>query len=154
MRDVDRARFEAKFERTDGCWLWGRCVDRAGYGFFGLEGRTRRVHRVAYELYVGPIPDGLQLDHTCHDPEVCKLGNGCPHRRCVNPAHLRPVMKSVNVGRAWSPNADKTECPRGHSYTNPDVLYLNPRRRHRVCRVCQLAASRRYRDRRSAIRTT
>ena len=71
-------RFEEKIyhEPNTGCWLWGAGCDRYGYGNFWFEGRTVSAHRFAYELYVGPIPDGLHVCHTCDIPS------------CVNPDHL------------------------------------------------------------------
>ncbi len=117
-----RERFDAKVERAPGgCWIWKGCVNQGGYGMFTLNGKARIAHRVAYELYVGPIPVGLTLDHTCHDPAVCALGNLCPHRSCVNPAHLEPVTMRENTLRGGSPaaiHAAKTKCIRGHEFVS------------------------------------
>jgi hypothetical protein len=137
-------RFWAKVDKDGpgGCWLWVGKIDSYGYGQFriGLRAdRTRRmvaVHRFAYELEVGPIPEGLTIDH------LCRI------RRCVNPAHLEPVTARVNNLRAdgtSARNAKKTHCPRGHAY---DLLntYVDPDgRRH--CRACKRAARIRYKHR-------
>lgn len=81
-------RFWARFERApDGCWLWTGPLYSNGYGEFNFDGRNRRAHRFAYDRLVGPIPDGLELDHLCRV------------RRCVNPAHLEPVTHEENVRR-------------------------------------------------------
>jgi len=80
-------RFWAKVEKTAACWLWTGSLNR-GYGHFHVSrGSTTTGHRFAYELLVGPVPDGLELDH------ICKI------KRCVNPAHLEPVPHIENSRR-------------------------------------------------------
>lgn len=88
-------RLMALLERPTGsdCWLWTGYVAAGGYGEFHLAGRTRKAHRVAYELLVGPVPEGLDLDHLCRV------------RRCVNPEHLEPVTRQENLRR--SPDVGK-----------------------------------------------
>ena len=75
-------------EPTTGCWVWQRSASLNGYGQVWHEGRLQRAHRVFYQLYVGPIPDGLQIDHRC--------GN----KRCVNPDHLDAVTALENTHRS------------------------------------------------------
>jgi hypothetical protein len=103
------ARFWAKVDTSGGpsaCWPWAACVHKFGHGQFRLHGRVVKAHRVAYTLARGPIPTGLDIDHTCHniDP-TCAGGASCRHRRCCNPAHLEPVPNEVNVARGKSPSA-------------------------------------------------
>lgn len=133
------ARFEASFVRTDGCWPWRDALDPGGYGKFRDRGRERAAHVLAYELYVGPVPDGLVLDHLCRN------------RACVNPAHLEPVTHRENILRGTSfaaQNAVKTHCPNGHPYDDANV-YRSPRNQRR-CRVCGRAwANAYYRSRRA-----
>jgi hypothetical protein len=111
-----------------GCWEWTGSVNDSGYGKFSLSTTqlSRRAHRVAYELLVGPIPDGLELDHLCRNTI------------CVNPAHLEPVTQAENVRRGL--NAQKTHCAHGHEFT----LENTGRHRSTGWRFC--LACRRERD--------
>src|SRR5271167_976762 len=88
------ARFWPQMNRTDTCWLWKGFLHN-GYGHIRDKNwKIQLAHRVAYELLVGPIPVGLTIDHLCHNTDdTCKGGSTCPHRECVNPAHLEPVTK-------------------------------------------------------------
>lgn len=118
-------RFARKYEPepNTGCWLWTAFVDAAGYGRINSGARASGgilyAHRVSYELHVGPIPAGLQLDHLCRV------------RSCVNPAHLEPVTAQENTSRGLG--AAKPCCARGHALCGTNVrLY----RGARVCRTC------------------
>lgn len=139
------ANFWSKVQRrgAEQCWMWKGFVGPEGYGRFGDSGSTL-AHRVAYELTIGPIPDGLQLDHTCHTHhDSCPGGRSCRHRRCVNPAHLEPVTLAENASRisttirarrsAQSKRAI-THCPRGHAYDEANT-YVD-KRGCRNCRTC------------------
>lgn len=129
-------RFLAKTERTaGGCLLWTGCRLPNGYATFSVNGKPVYVHRWAYEHFVGPIPDGLQVDHTCHGAD-CHLVNDCPHRRCAEPTHLEPVSCRTNLLRGNTPtaaNAAKTHCPAGHPYTGDNVAVY---RGSRKCVTC------------------
>ena len=83
--------------KTDTCWLWIGAKYKSGYGEFHLNRRTQRAHRIAYELLVGPIPEGLTIDHLCRVVA------------CVNPAHLEPVTLLENLKRTTKPF-----CKNGH----------------------------------------
>lgn len=73
--------------QPDGCWQWVAGVASNGYGTWSLHGRTNSAHRLLYTLLVGPVPAGLDLDHLCRN------------RLCVNPSHLEPVTRQVNLLR-------------------------------------------------------
>ena len=108
------------------CQLWTAGVGWKGYGRFWLDGRARFAHRIAYEMNVGPIPTGFELDHLCRV------------RHCVNDSHLEPVAHVKNIRRGESLpalNARKTHCPRGHAYSGKN-LYMSPNSRKRYCRIC------------------
>lgn len=102
--DPRERRFWAKVDRRgdDECWPWTGHCQWNGYGQFGTTG-TRLVHRIAYQYLVGPIPEGLVLDHLCHtrDPD-CADSDACVHRRCCNPAHLDPCTRRQNIERGRS----------------------------------------------------
>jgi hypothetical protein len=87
VRKSVESRFWPKVEKTDGCWFWTRATDTNGYGVFGVGGMQRSAHRVAYELLVGPITDGLEIDH------LCLVKN------CVNPDHMEIVTHLENMRR-------------------------------------------------------
>ena len=81
------ARFWQKVDKSGDCWEWIGAVS-SGYGHFQTDGGTTTAHRVAYQLLVGPIPDGLHVDHLCRNT------------LCVNPDHLEPVTQAENNRRA------------------------------------------------------
>ena len=89
IRPSEAERFFAKVKRgsENECWPWLASKNQKGYGQFYYHGRLQYTHRVAHELLVGPIPDGLTLDHLCRN------------RSCVNPTHLEPVLGKVNILR-------------------------------------------------------
>lgn len=130
----------------DDCWLLTKYVNKnhRGYGElvinlgYGKSTIRRSPHRFSYEFFVGVIPDGYQVDHTCHDPEVCHAGDTCKHRRCVNPKHLKAVPRAINSSRQSrhrnGGNAEKTHCPKGHPYSLENT-YIRPNGR-RKCRRC------------------
>lgn len=138
-------RFMAKVDKTETCWFWtGAKTPQGGYGKFKAASYTLvAAHRWIYTALVGPIPDGLTLDHTCHTADLaCAGSRACKHRLCVNPAHLEPVTQAENNRRAA---AVRTHCPQGHAYS-PDNL-LDRAGRGRECKQCNRDRARRhYRD--------
>jgi Zn ribbon nucleic-acid-binding protein len=137
-------RFWIKVAVTESeCWQWTGYVAPGGYGRFGVDGTIRVAHRHAFSVLVQEVPAGRELDHTCHDPIRCQLGDACPHRRCVNPDHLKLATPGENGGpdRAYRPLSARTTCPQGHPY---DRIRYHPDGRvaHRGCSVCVNARKR------------
>lgn len=120
----------------DACWPWREAIQQAGYGSLAHNGKTYRAHRFAYEVLVGPIPDGHVIDHQCHKPDSCEGGTSCPHRRCCNPSHMTPVASTFNTtrDRAVSANGRKTHCKRGHAFTPANTKITTGG--GRACRRC------------------
>lgn len=120
-------RFFNKIERhrEDHCWQWIGFTDAKGYGAFGDGEGVVRAHRFAYEHFVAPIPDGLQIDHLCRNTS------------CVNPLHLQPVTAKENTHRAPTHSGNRTHCRYGHEFT-PENTKIVQRKRgtYRSCRAC------------------
>lgn len=87
-------------DRSGSCWIWTASITSEGYGQLGIGNRVLRAHRVSYETFVGPIPEGMTVDHLCHNAAVCEGGRDCPHRRCMNPTHLGLATRGGNALRA------------------------------------------------------
>ena len=126
----------------DGCWNYTAGLSTAGYGYMSANGSRQYTHRIAYELLVGEIPDGLELDHLCRNPA------------CFNPDHLEPVTHMVNQHRGnspWGKNARKTHCIHGHEFT-PENTYLRKDKKARQCETCRRERAARRRAERRAQR--
>jgi HNH endonuclease len=113
------------------CWMWIGAMDaHDGYARIWVSSlrRAAQAHRVSYEVHVGPIPGGLELDHLCRN------------RSCVNPGHLEPVTGKVNAERGE--RANRSHCPHGHAYDEANT-YRRPNG-GRGCRACRREAQRQY----------
>lgn len=110
------------------CWVWQGGTTRTGYATAGMRRlgfSTVLVHRVSYELLIGPIPDGMQIDH------LCRI------RNCINPRHLEPVTNLENALR--SDRATRTHCIRNHPLSGDNLMLKKlGERGRRQCRTCYL----------------
>lgn len=123
-------RFWNRICDTGDCWEWQGGVTTAGYGLVQFYRHKWYVHRLAYCLLVGPIPDNLTIDHLCRN------------RICVNPAHLDLVTRQENTRRELALRATDA-CPQGHPYT-PENTYVNPTTGGKHCRTCRAQAMKQY----------
>jgi hypothetical protein len=136
---IERFCSRLHFDLTTGCWEWKGYIGPKGYGNIMVKYPDGRfmpnvAHRVGYELLIGPIPDGMTLDHLCRN------------RKCANPFHLEICTNRENIlrGTGFSARASrKTHCPKGHPYEGHNLII---RRRksgpQRICRECWNATQR------------
>lgn len=115
------------------CWKWLGAKNKSGHGVIGVgPKKLQGPHRVAYELFIGPIPEGAHLDH------LCARWPGGLGPSCVNPWHLEPVSLFENVARSGKQvavlNRAKTHCPQGHPYDEKNTGHSAGNRRY--CRAC------------------
>lgn len=109
----------------NGCLVWARSLGHRGYGYVQVSGKKHFIHRLAYELAFGPIPEGLVIDHLCRNTA------------CIEPTHLEAVTQRENVLRGISLSAQRarqTHCKNGHEFTDANT-WLSPRGQ-RACRRC------------------
>jgi hypothetical protein len=124
------------------CWLWDGAKDQNGYGRCHIPGRRQQVpaHSLAYELLVGPIPEGLEPDHLCRvRPCVKAIANE------QGPAHLEPVTHQENMRRGLHWQRRKTHCKYGHEFTEDNIYWIRGRLGNptRLCRTCDRGNKRR-----------
>lgn len=132
IRPLDLTGFDAQrrfwpriARQLDGCWIWHglRTKSPRRYGSLRILGHEHKVHRVAYTLLVGPIPEGMELDHLCR----VKL--------CVNPTHLEPVTHWENGLRSdglIARRARQITCIHGHPFDGHNGW-------QRTCSICRRA---------------
>lgn len=138
-------RFWSKVLIGNECWEWQAACHRHGHGMFALRGRMHYAHRVAWELWYGPVPDGLFVLHRCDNPP------------CARPDHLFLGTQTDNMADAFqkgrmvfpvSANGHKTHCPKGHVLDGTKTYGGST---HRFCRTCKRAQDQAYRNKRKAV---
>lgn len=135
MIDID-SRLENYVANENDCWLWQGYTTSGGYGIISWKGTPVGVHRLMYELYVEPIPKGLEIDHLCSEPS------------CMNPKHMEPVTHAENQLR----RAKRiTHCVHEHEYTKENTAYYTKHSKGKRCRICDNLRSQEYRDRKKGI---
>lgn len=125
FRGTEADRFWRDVDKSDGCWNWCGNKNQKGYGRFKIGAVRVSAHRWSYEHLVGPIPEGLTIDHLCRNTS------------CVRPDHLEAVTNKVNSLRGYGPtamNARKTHCSMGHEFSGAN-LATRPDGGRR-CRAC------------------
>lgn len=136
---IEQTLDDAGWDITEaGCWEWRGGRNGFGYGVVSLHRKgiiRARAHRLMYERYVGPIPDGMVIRHRCDNPP------------CVNPAHLEPGTQADSVWDMTSRGRHHAhgmiECRKGHDLTNPANYRIAQRperggnQYERVCLRCQ-----------------
>lgn len=143
-------------DRSGECWIWLGGIDPYGYGRITIDGKRRKAHRASYVEFVGVIPDGLELDHVCHNRDLsCVNGGECMHRRCVNPNHLEPVTHTENVRRSaaarvaaiWGgrPPHGQDTCIHGHLLN--EANWRITQGGHRYCLECHRIRGRAFAQR-------
>jgi hypothetical protein len=138
---AELARFERQAKpQANGCKIWMGPQGADGYARWKPSpgAKTVYVHVWVWTLHHGPIPEGMDVGHACHDRSVergeCDGGSQCPHRRCCNILHLEIQSRSENTLRQSHANRKKDFCPKGHPYNEANTVKWSDGRRR--CREC------------------
>jgi HNH endonuclease len=127
MSKVPLVRFMEKVSKQpapDGCWLWTGALSEKGYGFFKVHPKQVKAHRFAYEAFVGTIPQGMLVCHSCDVPA------------CVNPAHLFVADQKTNIADMLSKGRQPDYAANAHHLPKARIaLENNPALRARGERI-------------------
>lgn len=128
----------------NGCLEWNLSTRRKGYGQMWVKGKNKSVHCLAYEVWVGPIPEGFDVDHECHNLAAAAgscdgTEENCRHTLCINPEHLVAKPRGANLSASTltqsSKNKAKTHCTNGHEFTEENTGHRS--NGNRYCRQCE-----------------
>lgn len=135
-KEIDR--FLSYTRKTAACWAWvGRALKKTNRGQFTCRTKRLSAPRMAYSMFVGPIPEGLVVMHTCDNPN------------CVKPSHLLLGTQYDNVKDRDAKGRNRlshTHCHRGHALSGDNVRHNGPDGRWRICRTCAREYARSYRQ--------
>jgi hypothetical protein len=140
LRIIGRVMDRVRVDPESGCWVWlgggNGCIAKDGrdYGIVKMNGKETTLHKLFSEMVFGPVPEGLELDHTCRN------------RRCFCPGHVERVTHQENVRRGDSimaRRAKQTHCKNGHPLSG-DNLFID-KRGNRTCLICRAAYARDFR---------
>lgn len=129
-----RDRFWAKVDKSGDCWIWTGAQTLREYGQIKIDKKSAMAHRIAWQLEVGAIPEGLEIDHLCRN------------HSCVRPEHLEPVTHVENLARSpvmnWSGRKTETHCGHGH-LLSAENTYMYPSGR-KACRICKRSHAKKH----------
>lgn len=121
----------ARVQEDGDCLLWTGSVHGQGYGWVSWENRGWLTHRLFWTLLVGPIPEGMTLDH---------VKERCHSKLCVKIDHLEVVTRGENTSRYYR---GVTHCKAGHEWTEENT-YIHPCHGRRNCLTCRREAATRW----------
>jgi hypothetical protein len=133
--------------QESGCWWYPAVPDNKGYAITRIGWpvtKGSRIHRLSWIFYKGDIPEGMVIDHMCHDPKECEGGNTCIHRRCVNPDHLQLVSSADNSKKTVRILKYKTHCKRGHNLEDNIMEYNTKKGKRQACKLCSRESQKSY----------
>ena len=132
----------------DACMITGHKPNSLGYPTVWFKGRMVKLSRVSYELAFGAIPAGMVVEHKCHTEALkagkCTGGTGCTHRACINPAHLEAITQSENIYRGAHSIDNKSSCPSGHDYSDPNNIMIRKNGRRECAECNRVRAAKNY----------